>query len=189
MSKIFGQPPYFDYSSPLTAQLTFKYGDDLVVEPGFMNQTAGFKNRKYIFNYDNSIFILNKITQSGRERQREDPNDYMISNPYQRTSLIYHYTPTSVTDINNINNQMTFVNNIVYNNESLPEPITQNLLFYLFKFPNNKYQYFLDTENYMNILKAGKLGANSYTVKTNIIKILRYGLLENNNAILIKQTF
>lgn len=188
MSKIFGQPPYFDYSSPLTGQLTFKYGDDLVVEPGFLHCIIHKKNRKYIFDYNN-VFILNKITQSGRKAQREDPNDYMISDPDQRISPTYHYTPTSVIDINNLNNQMTFVNNIVYNNESLPEPITQNLLFYLFKFPNNKYQYFLDTENCINDLNTKTNQTYNYTVKTNIIKILRYGLLENNNAILIKQTF
>lgn len=188
MSMIFGQPPYFDYSSPLTGQLTFGYGDNLVIESGFINMKVKSKNRKYIFDYNN-VFILNKITQSGRKRQREDPNDYMISDPLQRISPTYHYTPTSVIDINNLNNQMTFVNNIVYNNESLPEPITQNLLFYLFKFPNNKYQYFLDTENYINISDTNNYQINNYTIKINGIKILRYGLLENNNAILIKQTF
>jgi hypothetical protein len=172
MSRIFGQPAFFDYSTTTDTinTLYFAYGNFIFIGVG-----SGFrfarKNRRYIFSYNNN-FILEDIKQGPREKYNYSP-------------------PISVKDTINLNDQMSFVTDISYkNSESLPSPINLSLLTTLFKFPSNNYKYFLDCE--IKNIKEREFLRNenlTFSIRNKRLKILRYGLLENNNAILIKQTF
>lgn len=187
MTMYAGQPPFFDYSKKYFTEINKVYltfGNDITIASNHYCKVKKY-NRRYIFNYNNSAFVLHNITQCPRRL------DIIWSEAILTPERYYKHT--GITDVANMNNLMdNHINPVVNNSDpilnQLPDVINNQLLNSIFNFPNSNYRYFLD----FNFMKSSsRISAHEdyyhepFNIKQYRMSLLRYGLLNQNNQIIL----